>query len=114
MEIDAIVDLINLTFGYYEAVGRTDDDQVGLDAVREVRDRMLRDLKGFDQGPSKTELGELSREWRTLRIEPTGPPEYPPDLFIEDVVDVIEASSGRRGREEKSDKKTPKRKDGHS
>lgn len=87
-----LIGLVDVTFDYFTSLGSWHKDPAGVEAVREVRDRMARDLEAFDRTPSTAELADLCREWRGLRIEVAGPASYPPDLFIESVCEVIEIS----------------------
>jgi hypothetical protein len=100
MDVDKLVRAIDNNFAFFEKVGRGQNDPAGVDAVRKVRDQMVRDLEVFSEAPSKDEVLEFCRKWRMLRVEPTGRPgwnwarfdQYPPDFFIECVVPTIEAS----------------------
>lgn len=92
MATEDLIGLIDTTYEYFGALGDWHQDPAGVDAVREVRDRMVRDLEMFEGEPSKSEVAELCREWRALRIELTGEATYPPDMFIESVCQVIEIS----------------------
>jgi hypothetical protein len=87
-----LVQMIDATLTYFGSLGNWYKDPAGVEAVREVRDRMVRDLESFHEGPSKPELAELCRQWRALRIEASGEPTYPTDMFIESVCQVIEIS----------------------
>jgi len=92
MSAAKLVGMIDATFTYFQSLGKWHKDPAGIEAVREVRDRMVRDLESFSQGPSKPELAELCREWRATRIEAGGKSSYPTDLFIDSVCQVIEIS----------------------
>lgn len=92
MASTGLVGLVDVTFDYFQSLGAWHKDPAGVEAVREVRERMVRDLEAFDGTPSKAELAELCREWRALRIEAGGAATYPPDMFIESVCQVIEIS----------------------
>lgn len=92
MKAVGLIGLIDTTFAYFGSLGAWHQDTAGVDAVREVRDHMVRDLEAFDGEPSKDEVAELCREWRGLRIEIAGEATYPPDMFIESVCQVIEIS----------------------
>jgi hypothetical protein len=92
MAVENLVGMIDATFTYFQSLGDWHKDPAGVDAVREVRDRMVRDLESFSQRPSKSELAELCREWRAMRIEIDSEASYPPDMFIESVCQVIEIS----------------------
>lgn len=87
-----LIGLIDVTFDYFKSLGSWHKDPTGVGAVREVRDRMVRDLEAPGGTPSPAELTELCREWRGLRVEVAGEATYPPDLFIESVCQVIEIS----------------------
>jgi hypothetical protein len=92
MAASGFIGLVDVTFDYFRSLGAWHKDPTGVEAVRLVRDRMVRDLEVFDGKPSKSDLAELCREWRGLRIEITGEATYPPDMFIESVCQVIEIS----------------------
>lgn len=92
MATAGLIGLVDATFDYFKSLGQWHQDPTGVEAVRQVRDRMVRDLEAFNTEPSKSELAELCREWRSLRIERTGEATYPPDMFIESVCQVIEIS----------------------
>lgn len=92
MTAEGLIGLIDTTYEYFGALGNWHQDPAGIDAVREIRDRMVRDLEVFDSKPTKSEVAELIREWRALRIEITGEATYPPDMFIESVCQAIEIS----------------------
>ena len=92
MPADADIQMIEATFTYFQSLGDWHQDPAGLAAVREVKDQMIQDLEGFSEAPTKEELHELCREWRTRRIELEGEASYPPDMFIESVCQVIEIS----------------------
>jgi hypothetical protein len=92
MSAAAIINMIDATFAYFQSLGAWHRDPAGVEAVREVRDRMVRDLESFGEGPSRAELAELCRDWRASRIEVGGEASYPPDMFIESVCQVIEIS----------------------
>jgi len=92
MKVDPLIGMIDATFQYFGALGDWHQDPDGVDAVRQIRDRMVTDLEAFSAGPSRDEVAELCKEWRALRIEPTGEASYPPDMFIESVCQVIEIS----------------------
>jgi hypothetical protein len=85
-----IIKMIEATFTYYQSIGNFRQDPAGIEAVRQVRDQMVGDLEAFSGDPSRFELVELCREWRTQRIEREGPASYPPDMFIESVCEAIE------------------------
>lgn len=87
-----LIGMIDATFAYFQSLGSWQKDAVGVTSVREVRSRMVKDLETFSGTPSKSDLQELCRQWRALRIESNGPPSYPPDMFIESVCQVIEIS----------------------
>jgi len=92
MKTESLVKMIDATVLYFGSLGNWHKDPAGVEAVREVRDRMVRDLEMFSDDLSTSELAELCREWRASRIEPTGEASYPPDMFIESVCQVIELS----------------------
>ena len=92
MDRAGLVKLVDVTFDHFKSLGAWHKDPAGVEAVREVRDRMVRDPEAFAGKPSKAELAELCRDWRDLRIEPAGAATYPPDMFIESVCQVIEIS----------------------
>jgi hypothetical protein len=92
MPAEQFVKMIDATFSYFGSLGKWHQDPAGVDAVRQVRDRMVRDLADFAGEPSPVELAELCREWRAQRIEVEGSPRYPPDMFIESVCQFIELS----------------------
>jgi len=92
MSAEGLIGLVDVTFDYFKSLGAWHQDPAGLEAVRQIRDRMVRDLEAFDGKPSKAELAELCREWRGLRLEIDGAATYPPDMFIESVCEVIEIS----------------------
>ncbi len=92
MTAEGLIGMIDTTFEYFGSLGDWHQDPAGVDAVREVRDRMVRDLDTFSEEPSKSEVAELCQEWRALRIELTGEATYPPDMFIESVCQMIEIS----------------------
>lgn len=92
MAVTHLIGLIDATFEYFKSLGSWHKDPSGVEAVRAVRDRMVRDLEAFNGAPSSAELTELCQQWRALRIEATGEATYPPDLFIESVCQVIEIS----------------------
>lgn len=87
-----LVGMIDATLIYFRSLGDWHKDPAGVEAVREVRDRMVRDLESFSKGPSKPELTELCCAWRAMRIETDGEASYAPDMFIESVCQVIEIS----------------------
>lgn len=86
------IQMIEATFTYFGTLGDWHKDPDGVEVVREVRDRMVQDLKGFTAEPSRQELQELCGQWRAQRIEPEGEASYPPDMFIKSVCQVIEMS----------------------
>jgi hypothetical protein len=90
MAAEGIVKMIEATFAYFTSIGNFRQDPIGVNAVRQVRDRMVSDLGAFTAKPTPIELAELCREWRAQRIDTEGPPSYPPDLFIESVCEAIE------------------------
>lgn len=84
--------MVDATFDYFKSLGTWHQDPAGVEAVRHVRDRMVRDLEAFNGKPSPAELRALCRDWRSLRVEIAGEATYPPDMFIESVCQVIEIS----------------------
>ena len=92
MRVDYLTGFIDDTFKYFQALGDWHKDPAGVQAVRQVRDRMVHDLEAFNTEPTKADVKELCREWRAMRIQPTGEASYPPDMFIESVVQILEIS----------------------
>ncbi len=92
MPVEHYIQMIEATFTYFDSLGDWHKDPDGVEAVREMKDKMIEDLKAFAAQPSKTDLQELCRQWRSQRIEPEGEASYPPDMFIESVCQVIEIS----------------------
>jgi len=92
MAPDRLLKMIDATFTYFASLAKFYQDPPGLDAVREVRDQMARDLAKFTEEPSRAELVELCRQWRAQRIEIGREASYPPDEFIESVCQVFELS----------------------
>ena len=84
--------MIDATVTYFTSLTSWYKDPASLQAVRDVRDRMARDLESFSGDPSQSELMELCQQWRAQRIELDGPATYAPDMFIESVCQVIEIS----------------------
>lgn len=90
---DGLIGMVDATFVYFKSLaGSWYKDPASVEAVRQIRDRMVHDLNAFDSKPSKEELAELCREWRSLRIEFSGDATYAPDMFIESVCEVIAIS----------------------
>lgn len=92
MAATGLIGLVDVTFDYFKSLGAWHQDPEGIEAVRQIRDRMIQDLEAFDRKPSAEELADLCREWRGLRIEFGETATYPPDMFIESVCQVIEIS----------------------
>jgi hypothetical protein len=92
MAATGLIGMVDATFDYFKSLGAWHQDPDGVGAVRQIRDRMVLDLEGFDSNPSKSELAELCRAWRGLRIGIVGEATLPPDMFIESVCEVIEIS----------------------
>lgn len=88
----SVVKMIASTFEYFETLAKTHDDAPALGAVREVRDRMVREVGALSASPTSTEMRELCRRWRSQRRQPAGPASLPPDLFIESVCQALEVS----------------------
>lgn len=92
MAASGTIGLVDATYDYFKSLGAWHKDPAGVDAVRQIRDRMVRDLEALDSKPPRAKLAELCKEWRALRIERTGKATYPPDMFIESVCQAIEIS----------------------
>lgn len=92
MPAESHIQMIEATFKYFGAMGDWHKDPAGVDAVREVKEKMIQNLQSFSNEPTKAEMQELCREWRAQRIELEGEASYPPDMFIESVCQVIEIS----------------------
>ena len=92
MEVDRLIGMIDATFDYFGSLGDWYEDPAGVEAVCQVRDRMVRDLGILNDEASKDEVAELCREWRASRIEPTEDATYPPDKFSESVCQAIDIS----------------------
>ncbi len=92
MSAENLIGMVEATFVYMQSLGDWYKDPAGVDAIREVKDRMVRDLESFSDNPTKTDLTELCREWRASRIEIEGDASYPPDIFIESVCEMIKIS----------------------
>lgn len=92
MAASGMTGMVDATFVYFTSLGERHKDPAGIEAVRQVKDRMVRDLETLGGNPSKSELADLCRDWRGLRIETTGKATYPTDMFIESVCQVIELS----------------------
>lgn len=87
-----MIGMIESTYTYFQALGNWHQDPAGLEAVQEIRDRMIQDLQSLDDSLDQSELKELCRQWRASRIEFDGDASYPPDMFIESVCKVVEIS----------------------
>lgn len=92
MPADSLNQMIEATFQYFGVMGDWHKDPEGVQAVREMKESMIQDLEVFSEAPTKSDLQELCREWRSRRIELEGEASYPPDMFIESVCQVIEIS----------------------
>ena len=90
MAAERFVRVVEATFRYFGSLGKWHLDPAGVDAVREIRDLMVRDLSSLPGEPNASELAALCRKWREHRIEPDGAATLPPDLFIESVCEAIE------------------------
>lgn len=92
MPAETLIQMIEATFKYFGALGNWHKDPDGVQAVSDVKDKIIQDLEAFSAEPTKSDLQELCREWRAQRIELEGETTYPPDMFIESVCQVIEIS----------------------
>ena len=77
MRPERLVEMIEATFTYFGSLGTWYQDPAGVEAVREVRGQMVRDLAGFSAEPCRSELAESCRKWRRQRIEWEGLASYP-------------------------------------
>ncbi len=92
MESQRLIQMINGTFTYFTSLASWHDDPAGLQAIRDVRDQMTRELKALGNDVTRDQLTDFCRRSRSQRIDVDGPATYPPDMFIESVCQVIELS----------------------
>jgi hypothetical protein len=87
---ERLIGLVNTTFEYFRSLAAYYQDAEAIDSIREVRDRMIWELSLLPDVPAASEVFSLCSRWRARRIELDGPPEYPPDMFIESLCEAIE------------------------
>ena len=64
MRVDYLTGFIDDTFKYFQALGDWHKDPAGVQAVQQVRDRMVHDLEAFNTEPTKADVKELCRDER--------------------------------------------------
>jgi hypothetical protein len=93
MAADVFVQMVDATFVYFTSLGNWHEDPAGVEAIRNVRDRMVHDLDALSGEPTDAQQAELCRRWRAQRIAREGAPIWPPDMFIESVCQAIDLRS---------------------